>query len=156
MRRRKIEMIWLGIGIIIVGIAFFALVFLLIKPLNKLAGVLSSLQKTTDGLPQSMNEITTQVKETLGAGKDTLQQVNIQVKELSPIFYIVGDAGRATNQLSSSMVDAVMKMKDSTTEASDFTERNKLEGLYGALTLGYFIFQKGKQLSKERNIIEVE
>lgn len=149
-------MIWLGIGIIIVGIAFLALVFLLIKPLNKLAGVLSSLQKTTDGLPQSMNEITTQVKETLGAGKDTLQQVNKQVKELSPIFYIVGDAGRATNQLSSSMVDAVMKMKDSTTEASDFTERNKLEGLYGALTLGYFIFQKGKQLSKERNIIEVE
>lgn len=147
---------WLGIGVLVIGIAFFVLVIRLIKPINKLAGVFSSLQKTTDELPEQINEVTTQAKEAISASKDVLQQVNDQVKELSPIFYIVGDAGRATNHLSSSMVDAVMKIKTSTTEASEFTERNKLEGFYGALTLGYFIFQKSSALSKEKNIIEMD
>lgn len=149
-------MVWIGIGVLVIGIAFFAFVILLIKPINKLTGVLSSLQKTTDALPEQMMEVTTQAKEAINAGKDTLQQVNDQVKELSPLFYIVGDAGRATNHLSTSMVDAVMKLKTSTTEASEFTERYKLEGFYGALTLGYFIFQKSRALSKEQNIIEVD
>jgi uncharacterized protein YoxC len=147
-------MLWVGIGLIIIGIAFFGLVILLVKPLNKLAGVFSSLQETTDALPQNITEITSEVKDAIGSGKDTLHQVNEQLKELSPMFHIIGDAGRATNHLSSSMADAVMKLEGSTTEASEFTHRNKLEGLYGALTLGYFIFQRGKAFASERNIID--
>lgn len=147
-------MLWVGIGLIIIGIAFFGLVILLVKPLNKLAGVFDGLQKTTDDLPQNINEMTTEVKEAIVSGKDMLHEVNEQLKELSPVLHIVGDAGRATNHLSSSMVDAVMKLETSTTEASAFTQRNKLEGLYGALTLGYFIFQKGKAFNNERNIVD--
>lgn len=149
-------MLWLGIGVLIIGVAFFALVILLIKPLKKLADVLSSLQKTTDELPANVNEITTQTKEAITAGKDTLRQVNEQIQELSPIFQIAGNAGRATNQLSASMVDAVMHMKTNTTEANAFTKRNKLEGFYGALTLGYFLFQKSREYRKERNIINIK
>lgn len=147
-------MLWVGIGLVIIGIAFFGLVMLLVKPLNKLAAVFSSLQVTTDQLPQNINEVITEVTETIGSGKDTLHMVNEQLKELSPMLHIIGDAGRATNHLSSSMVDAVMRLETSTTEASEFTHRNRLEGLYGALTLGYFIFQKGKEFSNERNIVD--
>lgn len=149
-------MLWLGIGVLIIGVAFFALVILLIKPIKKLADVLSSLQKTTDELPANVNEITTQTKEAIEAGKDTLRQVNDQIQELSPIFQIAGNAGRATNQLSSSMVDAVMRVKTNTTEASEVTKRNNLEGIYGALTLGYLLLKKSSAFSKERNVIDVD
>ncbi|GAB3069791.1 DUF948 domain-containing protein [Virgibacillus ainsalahensis] len=133
---------WLGIGVLVIGVAFLVLVLLLIKPLNKLSGVFGNLQKTTDDLPQTVNDITSQTKEALGAGVDTLYQVNNQVKELSPLFYIVGDAGRATNHLSTSMVNAVTKMETKTQDASDLTHYKNLEGIYGALTLGYMLFQK--------------
>ena len=83
-QEEDIKMLWIGIGVIIIGIAFFGLVILLIKPLNKLTGLFSSLQKTTDILPQTVNEITTQTKEAIGAGKDTLHEVNEQLRQLSP------------------------------------------------------------------------
>ncbi|PAV27856.1 hypothetical protein CIL05_19435 [Virgibacillus profundi] len=146
---------WLGIGVLVIGVALLVLVILLIKPLNKLAGVFANLQKTTDELPQTVVDVTSQAKEAIGAGTDTLKQINTQLKELSPLFYIVGDVGRATNQMSSSMVDAVTKMESKTTAANDLTHRKNLEGLYGALTLGFFIFQKSRELAKERNVIDV-
>ncbi|WP_067730355.1 DUF948 domain-containing protein [Oceanobacillus damuensis] len=148
-------MIWIGIGLIIIGIALMALVVFLIKPLNNLAGVFSSLQKTTDELPKTVEDITSQTTQTLGTGVETLNQVNNQVRELSPLFHIVGDAGRATNHLTSSMVNAVDEMKVNTQNGSDFTTRKNLEGIYGALTLGYLLFQKNKEMKKERNTINM-
>ncbi|MFC3040882.1 DUF948 domain-containing protein [Virgibacillus xinjiangensis] len=142
---------WLGIGVIIIGVAFLVLVILLIKPLNKLSGVLGNLQKTTDDLPETVTDITAQAREALSTSTDTLHQVNNQVKELSPIFYIVGDAGRATSQLSNSMVNAVGKMEVKAQEASDFAYRKNLEGIYGALTLGYILFQKRNEFSTPKN-----
>ena len=61
---------WLGIGVFIIGIALFVLVIILIKPLMKLANVLSSVQQSTDRLPKILDE----------NGKEAhiaLQQVNI-------------------------------------------------------------------------------
>ncbi|MCM3399575.1 DUF948 domain-containing protein [Oceanobacillus profundus] len=138
-------MIWIGIGLIIIGVAFIGLVVFLIKPLNKLASVLNSLQKTTDKLPKTVDDVTSQTTEAIGTGIDTLHQVNSQVKHLNPIFQIVGDAGHAANQLSSKMVDAVEDMKQNTQQANDFATRKNLEGLYGALTLGFFLFQKARK-----------
>ena len=146
---------WLGIGVLVIGVAFLVLVILLIKPLMKLAGVFDNLQKTTNGLPETVDGVTSEAKKAISAGTETLQQINTQIKELSPLFYIVGDAGRAANNLSSSMVEAVTKMEAKTEAANDFTHRKNLEGLYGALTLGYFIFQKSREFNKEKNIIDV-
>ncbi|MEC5425979.1 DUF948 domain-containing protein [Virgibacillus sp. C22-A2] len=135
---------WLGIGVLVIGLAFLVLVLLLIKPLNRLAGLFGSLQKTTDHLPQQVEEITTQAKAVLGSGNDALNQINNQVKELSPLFYIAGDIGRATNQMFASLAEAVIKMERTTAEANDLTHRKNLEGLYGVLTLGYYVFQRSK------------
>lgn len=148
-------MIWIGIGLIIIGIAFMALVVFLIKPLNNLASVFSSLQKTTDQLPKTVEDITSKTTKTLDTSVDTLHQVNNQISELSPLFHIVGDAGRATNQLSSSMVNAVSDMKVNTQTGNDFATRKNLEGFYGALTLGYMLFQKNKEMKEEQQTINV-
>ncbi|MFC4025595.1 DUF948 domain-containing protein [Oceanobacillus longus] len=148
-------MIWVGIGLIIIGIAFMALVVFLIKPLNNLAGVFSSLQKTTDELPKTVDEITLQATKTMSTSVETLYQVNNQVKELSPLFHIVGDAGRATNQLTTTMVNAVDDMKVNTQNGNDFATRKNLEGFYGALTLGYILFQKNKEMKNEENTINI-
>lgn len=136
---------WLGIGVLVIGVAFLALVVLLIKPLMKLSGVLGSLQKTTDKLPQNVDDISSQATEVLTTGNDTLNQLNTQIRELSPILHIIGDAGNATRKLSSSMVDATEEMKASTEGGSKITKDRNLEGLYGALTLGYYIFQKQRK-----------
>lgn len=148
--RRFYYMDWLGIGVLVIGVALLGLVFVLIKPLNKLAGVFNGLQKTVDQLPEQVGDVMTQAKDTLETGNSTLHQVNDQVKQLSPLFYIVGDAGRATQHVSSTMVDRVMSVKEGTSEGNDFIQRNHLEGWYGLATLGYFIYQKRKSLSNNR------
>lgn len=135
---------WLGIGVLVIGIAFFALVILLIKPLNKLSGVLSSLQTTTDKLPQTVEDVSTQAKEVLTTGNDTLNQLNDQIRQLSPVLHIIGDAGNATRKLSSSIVGATDDIEATTAEGRSLTKGQNLEGLYGVLTLGYYIFQKSR------------
>lgn len=139
---------WIGIGVTVIGVAFLVLVIVLIKPLNKLAGVLGGLQKTTDNLPIQVDEMMSQAKDALQTGNDTLSQINTQIKELSPIFHTLGDAGRATNHLSTSIADKVMNVKTDTAEGRSFITKHDLEGLYGLGTLIYYIVQKRK--SEER------
>ena len=94
-------MVWIGIGLIIIGIALLGLVGIMIKPMMKAASVLSDVKKTTSTLPETVGGMTEQVNEALHTGVDMLQLINTQLKELTPIFYLVGDVGRATKQLSS-------------------------------------------------------
>ena len=87
-------MVWIGIGLIIIGIALLGLVGILIKPLTKASAILKDVKETTKDLPETVNRITTQVNEALDIGVDTLQQVNMKLQELTPIFYLVGDVKR--------------------------------------------------------------
>lgn len=136
---------WLGIGVLIIGIAFAILVLLLIKPLNNLGNLLFSVKRTTDDLPHNINLMVDQAKGTLEASKEAISNVNNQMKELSPLFYIAGDVGRSTQKLSSKLVDVSTTMKSSTEEGKNFIDRHNLEGLYGVLTLGYYLAQKRKK-----------
>lgn len=143
-------MVWIGIGLIIIGIALLGLVGIMIKPMMKAASVLSDVKKTTSTLPEKVGGMTEQVNEALHTGVDMLQLINTQLKELTPIFYLVGDVGRATKQLSSNMVDAVEDFERKET----FATRKNLEALYGALTLGILLFQKAKDFANENNIVD--
>lgn len=145
-------MIWIGIGLIVIGLALLGLVGILIKPLTKVSAVLNDVKKTTKDLPQTVNGITTQVNEALNTGVTTIQQVNMQLKELTPIFYLVGDVSRATQQLSSNMVNAVEDFEEN--ETPSFTSRRNLEALYGALTLGAMVFQQAREFSNERKTVD--
>lgn len=132
-------MTWIGIGLIIIGIAFLGLVGVLFKPLMKLADLLQSTQKTTDQLPDTVETITSQATEVLENGVNTLQQVNQQINELSPLFHLIGDAGRATNQLTSSVLKTADGLQEKTEEANRMIANKNLQGIYGLATIGYFL-----------------
>ncbi|WP_156291800.1 DUF948 domain-containing protein [Oceanobacillus salinisoli] len=135
-------MLWLGIGILVIGVALLILSILLIKPLFRLAGVLGSLQKTTDTLPKTVEDLTNQTSNAIGTGVDTLNQINIQVKELSPLFHILGDVGRATNRLSSSITGKVDHIREKTETSKNVSSTKNLDGFYGFIALAYLLFRR--------------
>lgn len=139
-------MLWLGIGVLIIGVAMLILSFVLIKPLGSLANTLTSVQKTTDELPTKLNTITDQTTELLHNTNNTLSDLNVKMAELTPIFQIIGNAGRASEHLSSSVVSTTRSIKDSTGEGQDFTQRTGLKGISGGIALGYYLFEKRKAL----------
>lgn len=67
---------WLGIGVLIIGIAFAILVIYLLKPIKKLASVLGSLQQTTDRLPKVLDDVTSQATTVLQAIRHSLTSIN--------------------------------------------------------------------------------
>jgi uncharacterized protein YoxC len=139
---------WLGIGVLIIGITFAILVIFLLKPINKLASVFESLQQTTDLLPKVLDDVTSQASTVLQASNATLSNVNEQVSEISPLFHIVGDAGKEAERFASSTLDKTTSLKQQTDGAKEFVENKKYEGIYVILSFMFFISQKRKEISE--------
>ncbi|WP_210468846.1 DUF948 domain-containing protein [Sporosarcina sp. 6E9] len=139
----------LEIGVLIIGIAFAVLVLFLIKPIKKLTDVLDNLKKTTEKLPESFVTITDQTTSVLQEGNKTIENVNDQVKELRPIFEIVGDVGEASQELSHSTLQKTIALKQKTSNAVEFANRKKYEGLFGLLSMIYYLNQN-KNILKEK------
>jgi len=138
---RKVQyMLWLGIGILIVGLALLILAIVSIKPLFKLAGVLSNVQKTTKELPKNVDTIISDVSKGINQGLNTLSKVNGQIKQLNPFFQIIGDVGRATNQLSNSIVQKVYH-----TDTGKTSTPVNLKGFYALIALVYLLFNFNKK-----------
>ena len=144
-------MVWIGIGLIIIGIALLAATALLLKPLAKVSSILTDVKKTTKELPQTAENAAGKVTEILNTGANTLKEINGQLKEITPIFHLVGDVGRATHHIAANMVNAVEDFERKET----FATRRNLEGLYGAITLAIILFQKVRDYNKEKNIIDI-
>ena len=140
---------WLGIGVLLIGIAFLVLVLFLIKPLRKLTDVMENLKKTTDNLPESFIKITEQTTNVLQEGNKTIEQVNDQVKELRPIFEIVGDVGEASQELTNNTLKKTIAFKQRTAEAVDFTHQKQYEGLFGLLAMIFYLSENKKILKKQ-------
>ncbi|WP_164670714.1 DUF948 domain-containing protein [Virgibacillus doumboii] len=134
---------WLGIGVLIIGLALLGLVVLLVKPLKNLTSVIASLQKTTDPLPQQIADVTGTLKSTLSNVNDTLHSVNKQMNRLGPILAIVGNIMETAGKLSSTLVNISGDMSDKAEKDSVVKQKN-LEWIYGAAALGYCIFQRKK------------
>ena len=139
---------WLGIGVLIIGVALLILVISLIKPLNKLAGVLDNLQQTTDSLPGTLTEITGQTTTILHTGNETIENVNNQVKEFQPLFKIVGDVGEASQQLTATALEKTMSLKQNTSAANELSHRKQYEGLFGLLSVIFYLSEKKKDIKK--------
>lgn len=139
---------WVGIGVLIIGIAFAVLVIFLLKPLKKLSDVLESLQQTTDRLPEVLDDMTHQASDILQTSNTTLVNVNEQVNEISPLFHIVGDAGEASRKLTSAALDKANTLKQQTGSANEFVRREKYEGIYGLLSFLFFLSQRRKEIKE--------
>ena len=137
---------WLGIGVLIIGIALLILVIVLIRPLNKLAGLLGNLQQTTDNFPKILTEITGQTTTILHTGNETIENVNNQVKEFQPLFKIVGDVGEASQQLTATALEKTITLKQNTSAANELSHRKKYEGLFGLLSVIFYLSEKKKDI----------
>ncbi|WP_261129034.1 DUF948 domain-containing protein [Bacillus sp. Marseille-Q3570] len=133
-----------GIGVLIIGLAFVVLTIFLARVLNNLAAVIKGVDQTVEQLPSHLNMITKQTGDLIYKSNDTLADVNEKLKALSPLFYIVGDIGETSRKLSSSLVDATSTVKKNTSEGKDIVHKRDLGGIYGALALGYYWNQKRK------------
>jgi len=138
---------WLGIGVLIIGITFAILVIILVKPINKLTSVLGSLQQTTDRLPKVLDDVSSQATTVLEASNATLGNVNKQVSEISPLFHIVGDAGKEAEKFTSAALDKTTTLKQQTTSAKEFVSSKKYEGIFGLLSFLFFLSQKRQEIS---------
>lgn len=138
----------LELGVLIIGLAFAVLVLFLIKPIKKLTDVLENLNKTTEKLPESFVKITEQTTAVLQEGNKTIEQVNDQVKELRPIFEIVGNVGEASQELTSSTLKKTIAFKQRTSDGAEFSHRKQYEGLFGLLSMIYYL-SENKKILKE-------
>ncbi|MFC7063054.1 DUF948 domain-containing protein [Halobacillus seohaensis] len=139
---------YLGIGVLIIGIAFAVLSIFLMKTLNNLANVLKGVDRTVEKLPEQLDGVMSQTSEVLHTSNDTLVDVNEKIRALSPLFYIVGDIGESSRRLTSSLVDMTSSMKKSTSTGEEKVKEKDASGLYGAVALGYFLTQKRKAVKE--------
>ncbi|WP_226581965.1 DUF948 domain-containing protein [Halobacillus litoralis] len=137
---------YLGIGVLIIGIAFAIVSIFLIKALNNLAGVLSGVQTTVDQLPDQLDTVIKETSGVLHTSNETLADVNEKMKAISPLFYIVGDIGESSRKLTSSLVDMTQSLKETTHEGEQKINEEGWRGIYGAIAMTYYFSQKRKAL----------
>lgn len=145
---------WLGIGVLVIGVAFAVLVVILIKPLKKLGDVMENLKQTTDKLPAVMDDVTGQAQLVLNTSNETIGNVNQQVSEVTPLFKIVGDTGEAARSLTHSALQKSNSLKTKTTDAANLTRREKYQGLYGFLSFLFYLQQNKKEVKAQAEILK--
>lgn len=96
-------MIWLGIGLCIIGLALLIISVIAIKPLKRLSDVLGSLKQTTDELPKTVNEVTSQTTAAMETGVDVLHDVKGKLNDLQPVFQMVGKFGQTANSITNTV-----------------------------------------------------
>ena len=138
---------WLGIGVLIIGIAFVIVVIFLLKPIIKLASVLESLQQTTDRLPEVLDNVSSQASTTLQLSNATLGNVNEQVREITPFFHIIGNAGKEAENFTSAALNKTEAFKQQTAGAKEFVTSKKYEGVFGLLSFLFFLSQKRQDIT---------
>jgi len=139
-----------GVGVLIIGIAFLILAVFLGHTLNNLAGVLGSVNKTVEKLPDQMDGILKETGNMIEETNHTLADVNDKMRQLTPLFNVIGDVGNITRKFSSSVKDATGSIKTKTEKGKDVAAKNKLGGLYGTFALGYYLMKKRKESEKDK------
>lgn len=145
---------WMGIGVLVIGIAFAVLVVILIKPLKNLGDVMENLKQTTEKLPNVMDDVTGQAQLVLNTSNETIGNVNQQVNEISPLFKIVGDTGEAAHSLTQSALSKTNTLKENTANAANLTRREKYQGLYGFLSFLFYLQQNKKEVKAEAEVLK--
>jgi|SRR5699024_3569364 len=138
-----------GVGVLIIGIAILILAIFISHTLLNLANVLGSVNKTVEDLPSQLDGILEETGNMLGETNHTLADVNEKMRQLTPLFYVVGDVGNMTRSFSSSMKDATESVKSKAKEGKDAADQTKLGGLYGTFALAYYLIKKGRESKGE-------
>lgn len=140
-----------GVGVLLIGVAFVILAFFIGHALNNLAGILSGIDKTVQQLPDQLDDIFKETGNLISESNNTIADVNDKLKQLSPLFYVAGDVGNVTRRFSSSLVDVTNSIKNKTVGGKEVAEKNHLGGLYGSVALGYYWIQKRRKQKQNQD-----
>lgn len=138
-----------GVGVLLIGVAFLVLAVFVAHVLNNLAGVLAGVDKTVQQLPGQLDNMLNETSNIIRESNQTLADVNVKMEQLSPLFYIVGDVGNATRKFTSSLVDVTDSMKEKSEAGKGIADTNKLGGIYGSFALGYYWLKRRQQLKND-------
>ncbi|MFB4170028.1 DUF948 domain-containing protein [Virgibacillus sp. JSM 102003] len=105
-----------GIGVLLIGIAFLVLAVYLSWTLNNLAHVLRGVEKTVEHLPNQLNDIFKETGNLINHTNSTLSDVNEKLRTLSPLFYIVEDVGEMSRKLTTPLANFNISRKKKTEE----------------------------------------
>ncbi len=133
-----------GIGVLLIGVAFLVLSIFLGRVLNNFASILVGIDKTVEQLPHQLDGILNETGNLIHNTNNSLADVNEKLGTLTPIFHIIGDVGESTRTMSSALMDATRSMKNKDSSATVEQQEKRLGGAYGVAALGYYALRKGK------------
>lgn len=139
---------WLGIGVLIIGVALLILVFVLISPLAKLSTILDGVRKSTEKIPEILDDNATEAHTVLKNVNVTLENVNKQINAVHPLFRIVEDVGLAAREVSLKWLNKTNTLKEQSSETQSLTEHQTYKGLYGVLSFIFYLFRNKEGLTK--------
>jgi len=149
-------MVLVGIGVIIIGIAFLILSIYLAYTLKNFAGVLNGVDNTVQRLPEQLDDIVKQSSELLGESNKALADTNKKLEQLSPLFYTMGDLGNVTHHFSSSLVEKTEAWQARAANEEDGEKQDKAGSAYGKFALGYYWFKRRQKAKRENAAKEHE
>ncbi|SHH88940.1 DUF948 domain-containing protein [Virgibacillus chiguensis] len=121
----------LEIGVLLIGIAFFIVAIFVSYALNNLAGVLRGVEKTVEQVPEQMNAMVTETTGLIKESNYTLEDINDKMKQLSPLFYVVGDVGNVTRKFSASLVKVTESVNEKSENTADEMQSKRLSNSFG-------------------------
>ncbi|MFC4734966.1 DUF948 domain-containing protein [Bacillus daqingensis] len=138
---------WLGIGVLVLAIAFFVAVLFLRPVLNNLAATLSNTADTVSTLNKSLGEITSETTLILYNTNETLVDVNEKIGKLNPLFDIIHDTGEAAHHLTGTLASYTSVKHDRATAGINYIDKKHLEGILRGAAFVYYL----RQIKKESN-----
>ncbi|MCM3637508.1 DUF948 domain-containing protein [Sporosarcina luteola] len=138
-----------GIGVLLIGIAFLILSIYLARVLKNTASILEGVGRTVDHLPNQLDDVLHETGKMIQNSNDTLADVNEKLGTLTPLFQIVGDVGESTRKLASSANDIAGAVKKKAQSVDEETRNKRLDGLYGASALVYYVIRNSRNHKKD-------
>lgn len=137
-----------GLGVLIIGIAFVILAVILGRMLLKAASTLKSADVIAQRMPQQVYRVMDETADMMRYGNDALQDLNTKMRELTPLFYLVGDLGNSTESASLWVQQQAQKLNRESDELSAETESKIGNNAYGSIALVMYLLKKRKELQR--------
>src|SRR5699024_4905716 len=104
-------MVLIGMGVLIISIAFAVLVGYLCYSLYAATKVIDGVGKTVEQLPDQLDNVFKETENIIHESSQTVTDLNEKLRALSPLFYMAEDITEATRKFSSSVANTANSFK---------------------------------------------
>ena len=137
-----------GLGVLIIGIAFIILAVILGRIMLKAASTLKSADVIALRMPKQVYRVLDETADTMRYGNDALQDLNTKMREMTPLFYLVGDLGNSTESASLWVQQQALKLNRESDELSAETENKIGNNAFGSIAIVMYLLKKRKELQR--------